>query len=126
MRSVLVNTLVSSGYVSLFISQFRLFDLVALFLLIFFGALLSIFSVLYVRTRKKLKTYGIQLAPKTTPPLTGNALICRKCNTRNAPAAHFCRSCGSQLPASMKTCSSCGESNLPTARYCRKCGKPLK
>jgi ribosomal protein L40E len=115
-----------SSCISLFTLQLRLMDLIALVLMVIFAALLCTFLALYVRTRKKLKTAGVQAAPKATTTPASLTAACPKCKSPNVQGAHFCRSCGSQLAASSVTCSACGESNLPTARFCRKCGKPLK
>jgi hypothetical protein len=53
------------------------------------------------------------------------AVRCPKCETDNAPGAHFCKTCGAPL-ANPTACPSCGKPNDPDARFCDHCGKALR
>ena len=105
--------------------QFSLSTIIATSLVVVAAVLLSILSILYFQTRRKLKT--ARSAQLVTPGMMRNGPVCAKCNTQNAPSARFCRSCGSVLSApKMVICSNCHEPNSTTARFCRKCGRILK
>ena len=70
------------------------------------------------------------------------ANVCSLCATQNAPAAKFCKKCGSPLAAraaaaspvpvdtgsegqKLVRCFSCQQENDPKARFCKKCGTML-
>ncbi|MCW4023910.1 MAG: zinc ribbon domain-containing protein [Candidatus Bathyarchaeota archaeon] len=98
-------------------------NIAAIVLIIVTAVLLSIFMVLLLKTKKKIKL--AKSNQKTAE------VLCWKCKQKNTSAAKFCRACGAKLlstasaPSSV-ACPKCGASNSSTARFCRKCGKPLK
>jgi ribosomal protein L40E len=98
-------------------------NLIAIALIIVTAVLFSVFMVLLLRTKKRIK--------QAKSSVQTVEVFCWKCKTKNTTSAKFCRSCGAKLlnvastPASV-ACSKCGASNTLTARFCRKCGKTLK
>ena len=91
-------------------------------------AILSVFLIMFIKTRNQLKNALAKPNQLNVPGLAGNERICSNCKTPNSQNARFCRSCGASLiqkPSSV-ICLSCGESNSMTARFCRKCGRRLK
>ncbi|HEX6383714.1 MAG TPA: zinc ribbon domain-containing protein, partial [Anaerolineae bacterium] len=53
-------------------------------------------------------------------------IICRECNTPNAPGSKFCNNCGARLPLSTNLiCPNCGIPNPRNRVFCDSCGTRL-
>ncbi len=64
-----------------------------------------------------------RLRRPAVPAATLGVAFCPKCQAATRPGDHYCRQCGTKLPA--YRCAACGNPYDAGDRFCVRCGAPL-